>query len=179
MKKVAIVIGHNSRSGGATSPYLEQSEYQYFKDVADIVNKFNDNIDIYSRNYHKSYLQEMKEVSDRINQKKYDYVIELHFNSAGNSSANGCEALIYHSNTKAQVIAKSLLNDFSRAYDSKIRGTGIIKVDDIRGRGAGGIFQTRDTYILFEGFFGTNREAEKFKDKEKFAKFLVDFIERR
>ncbi len=47
MKKVALVIGHNPRGRGATSPYLEQTEYEYYRDITDIVNKLNDNIDIY------------------------------------------------------------------------------------------------------------------------------------
>ncbi|MBS9775687.1 MAG: N-acetylmuramoyl-L-alanine amidase [Fusobacterium sp.] len=177
-KKVALVIGHNSRSGGAISPYLEQSEYRYFKDVADIVNKLNDNIDIYCREPKSRYTEEMIPVIEELNKRNYSYILELHFNSVQDDTVQGCECLVYHTSTVGQKVAMEFLNSLSETYGIEIRKTPLIKISSSKQQGGFGICKTRDPYILVEPFFGSNKEAEKFKDKEKFAKFLVDFIER-
>ena len=43
-------------------------------------------------------------------------------------------------------------------------------------RGGYGICNTNCTYVLVEPFFGSNEEADKFKNIKEMAKFIVDFI---
>ena len=200
MKKFAIVIGHNPRGRGAYSEYLDLSEYEYWRNVCDEINKIDDSIDIYSRKPEQNYLQEMKPVVAEINKHNYELALELHFNAAS-SQANGCECLAYFKNEQAKKYAELFMKKLKAEYGSNIRKEwnklkekkivkngkeeiiektvetqGIILITDSKMRGGYGICNTNCTYVLVEPFFGTNEETNKFKDVKKMAKFIVDFI---
>ncbi len=86
--------------------------------------------------------------------------------------------MIHKRSKTGKKVALSFLKELNQEYGSEIRNNGLILVSSKKQRGGYGICKTFDPYILIEPFFGSNKEAEKFKDKEKFARFLVDFIER-
>lgn len=177
MKKVAIVIGHNPRGRGAYSPHLEQSEYEYYRDICGLINKLDDSIDIYSREPNDNYLAEMRPVVSELNKHNYEFIMELHFNAVVNQSVHGSECLVHYRSIKGHSVARNFLKALLEKYGGKLRGRdGLIKVENHKERGGFGICKTKDPYILIEPFFGTSEEAKKFRNKEKFAKFIVDFI---
>ncbi len=57
-----------------------------------------------------------------------------------------------------------------------IETKGLILITDSKMRGGYGICNTNCTYVLVEPFFGSNEEADKFKNIKEMAKFIVDFI---
>ena len=170
----ALVIGHNARSKGAYSSILGQSEYDYYSDIAKTISELVPTIDIYERKSDLNYVREMSKVIQSINLHNYDFVLELHFNSASTPNANGCEVLAHKNSHKGQKLSKLFLDALTKEYNLKNRG--IINIESSNQRGGYGISKTNCPYILIEPFFANNKEAEKFKDKEKFAKFLLKFI---
>ena len=200
MGKIALVIGHNPRGKGAYSPYLKLSEYEYWENVCDEVKKMEESIDIYSRKPEQNYIQEMKPIVTEINKHNYNFILELHFN-AGSPQAKGCECLIYFKNKEAKKLAESFMEKLKNKYGSNIRKEwnkvkeikinkdgkeeiiekvietkGLILITDSKMRGGYGICNTNCTYVLVEPFFGSNEEADKFKNIKEMAKFIVDFI---
>ncbi|MBR8750126.1 hypothetical protein IX317_001810 [Fusobacterium sp. DD29] len=170
----ALVIGHNQRSKGAYSHMLSQYEYDYYVDVANIINELDESIDVYLRKPSTGYSKEMRPVIDSINLNNYDFVLELHFNNVSDKRVNGALCLAHYKSVKGLKIAEEFLEKLCESYNLKNRG--IIKVKSSSDRGGFGICKTCCPYVLIEPFFGNNQEAEKFKNKERFAKFIVDFI---
>ena len=67
MDKVALIIGHNSRSKGAYSIILG-SEYTYWKRIAEKIKTVIPQIvDVYERKANKCYTKEMNEIRMIIN----------------------------------------------------------------------------------------------------------------
>ena len=189
MKKVALVIGHNLRSQGAYSKKLNKTEYEYWKSIAEKISSEIDVVDVYERKSDCSYAREMREVLKQINSKNYDYILELHFNSASSKKAKGSECLCFWRNKKGQEKAarfmEMLKEDFeipTRRKWNKINGEiieteGILLVQNSKVRGGYGICNSKGTYILLEPFFASNpEESGKFKDKNLVANFFAKFI---
>ena len=174
MKKVALIVGHNEVSKGAFSPYLKSYEFDYWKEIA-MRKKKKTGIDVFTREYNKSYTNEMKQVLDKVHASgKYDLVIELHFNSVDNYNVNGAEILVYK-NSKCVHVANVILNNMCKEFDLKNRG--LKKISSVAERGGFGIMRCKYPYILIEPFFGSNvDDSEKFKNKEKVVNFLSNFI---
>ncbi|MBR8701488.1 MULTISPECIES: N-acetylmuramoyl-L-alanine amidase [unclassified Fusobacterium] len=175
MEKVALVVGHNERSKGAYSTVLNESEFDYYKEIATLINQMDESIDIYIRKPNTSYTREMSQVINSINLHTYKYVFELHFNNVTDSKVNGALCLAYHNSTKGLSIAKEFLERLCKEYNLKNKG--IVKIKSSNERGGFGICKTNCPYVLIEPFFGNNMEANKFVDKEKFANFLLKFIQ--
>src|SRR5699024_1463291 len=95
MKTAAVIIGHDKFSPGAYSKYLHASEYMYNSEVASYLGGI---ADVYKRPLGGGYTTQMRQIAEILNPKNYDLVVELHFNSFKNSSANGCEAIVYPGN---------------------------------------------------------------------------------
>ncbi|MBR8700223.1 hypothetical protein IX317_000473 [Fusobacterium sp. DD29] len=170
----ALVIGHNELSKGAYSTVLRQYEYDYYTDIANMISQLDNSIDIYIRKPAGGYTREMTPVVNSINKHKYDFVLELHFNNVADKKVNGALCLAHHGSAGGQKVATEFLEKLCDEYG--LRNKGIIKIKDSNERGGFGICKTCCPYVLIEPFFGNNQEAEKFKNKERFAKFIVDFI---
>lgn len=175
MKKVALIIGHNKRSKGAFSMVVG-SEYDYWKLIAERIKyKIPEIVDIYEREPNQNYVREMNKVLVELNKHNYEYCLELHFNSALDSKANGCECLIYKGNEKAKELSTNFLARLQHKFNSKYRG--VIEVSDSKSRGGYGICNSKDTYILTEAFFGSNvDEALKFSIFNDVVELFVNFI---
>ena len=202
--KVALVIGHNKRSKGAYSTIVG-SEYDYWKRITEkIKTEIPLMVDIYERKPNQYYTREMFEVLEELNKNDYKFCMELHFNAADNSQANGCECLLYYKNNKAKELATDFMARLQNKFDSKIRTKenvikvtmhekridgktweeerkettrGLILVQDSKTRGGYGICKSKDTYILVEPFFGTNNEeALKFSVEKDVVDLFVNFI---
>ena len=201
MKKVALIIGHNKRSKGAYSTIVG-SEYDYWKRIADkIKSEIPEFVDVYERKPNKAYILEMNEVLNELNKIDYKFCIELHFNSAENTQANGCECLVYCKNKKAKELAINFMARLQNKFGSKIRAKentlkeikvvngkelttekkettrGLILIQDSKTRGGYGICKSKDTYILVEPFFGSNNdESLKFSVEKDVVDLFVNFI---
>ena len=178
MDKVALIIGHNSRSKGAYSIILG-SEYTYWKRIAEKIKTVIPQIvDVYERKANKCYTKEMNEVLEELNKNDYKFCIELHFNSALNRNANGCECLVYYKNNNAKELATNFMARLQNVFGSKIRNNhGIIEIQDSKTRGGYGICNSKDTYILVEPFFGSNQdESLKFSVEKDVVDLFVNFI---
>ncbi|PHI04384.1 N-acetylmuramoyl-L-alanine amidase [Fusobacterium polymorphum] len=199
--KIALIIGHNARSKGAYSGILG-SEYDYWKRIAEkIKTEIPAMIDIYERKPNKAYIPEMNEVLKDLNKNDYKFCIELHFNSAGNGQANGCECLVYYGNNKAKELATDFMARLQNKFGNKIRTKentlkeikvvngkelttekkettrGLILIQDSKTRGGYGICKSKDTYILVEPFFGSNNdESLKFSVEKDVVDLFVKFI---
>nr|DAY42653.1 MAG TPA: Cell wall hydrolase autolysin [Caudoviricetes sp.] len=176
--KVALVIGHNQRSKGAYSQIVG-SEYDYWKRIAEkIKGEIPEFVDVYERKANKAYILEMNEVLNELNKINYKFCIELHFNSAENTQANGCECLVYYKNNEAKELATNFMAKLQNIFGSKIRGNhGIIEIQDSKTRGGYGICNSKDTYILVEPFFGSNNdESLKFSVEKDVVDLFVNFI---
>lgn len=199
--KVALVVGHNPRSKGAYSKILG-SEYDYWKNIAyKIKERMPQLVDIYERKQNNNYTTEMNEVLKELNKKDYDFCLDLHFNSALSEQANGCECLVYYKNEKAKNLATDFMARLQNKFESKIRTRenilkeikivddkeittekkevtrGLILIQDSKTRGAYGICNSKDTYILVEPFFGSNfNEALKFSIVSDVVDLFVEFI---
>ena len=177
MGRVAIVIGHNKKVKGAYSKYLKISEWDFYKDISEKIREMDTagNVDIYFRNYHGSYSQEMRELTNKLNRKDYKLIIELHFNSSSNPLAYGAEVLLFHSSKKGIKESVRFLNNLREEYENRIRG--LVPVTKATQRGGMGICNTKAPYILIEPFFASNRvDAEKFEDRNKLARFIYNFL---
>lgn len=170
---VAIVVGHNVANKGAYSKKLELAEYDYWLEVAKHLKTLG--YDIYTRDPITSYSIQMQSLCNKLNSKPYDLIIELHFNGAGSSRANGVECLAHHKSTKGLAYAQKFCEMAQAKFYIKNRG--VVKIQKETDRGAYGIFHTKAPYILTELFFGSNDECLFFKDTKKVAEFYHEFIE--
>ena len=178
MDKVALIIGHNSRSKGAYSIILG-SEYTYWKRITEKIKTVIPQIvDVYERKANKCYTKEMNEVLEELNKNDYNFCLELHFNSSLNRNANGCECLVYWKNEKAKKLATNFMARLQNVFGSKIRGIhGIIEIQDSKTRGGYGICNSKDTYILVEPFFGSNQdESLRFSIEKDVTDLFINFI---
>lgn len=164
MGKIAIVVGHRKNKKGAYSQFLGQSEYDFngkvashLIDVADII--FRPDIPFASESYMR------KKVLEQINDKNYDLVIELHFNSFHDKRANGVTALHYITNSETKCIAQKFVDAISEEFFIKKRD--LMPISSIKERGGQMIVKSEPNYILLEPFFGSNKEALKFRHNEK------------
>lgn len=177
MEKIALIIGHNSRSKGAYSTILGY-EYDYWKRIASkIKTEIPGMVDVYERKANRCYTKEMNEVLEELNKNDYKFCLELHFNAA-TQQANGCECLVYYKNNKAKELATNFMTRLQNKFNSKIRSNhGIIEIKDSNTRGGYGICKSKDTYILIEPFFGSNNdEALKFSVESDVVNLFVNFI---
>lgn len=200
--KVALIIGHNSRSKGAYSSIIG-SEYNYWKNIAEEIKyKIPGLVDVYEREASTNYVVEMNKVLRELNSKDYKFCLELHYNSALSKQANGCECLVFWKNEKAKKLAKDFMEKLKDKFGSRIRTKentlkvkkkdekgkdveekkkevtqGLILVQDSNTRGAYGICKSKDTYILAEPFFGSNdNESLKFSITSDVVDLFVEFI---
>jgi len=162
---VAVVVGHDTIEQGAFSNLLKQSEFAYNSEVAKLIG-----FDTYFRDTKGSYPTKMAELSKRINAKKYDLVIELHFNSF-NAIANGCEALFFQGSVKGQRFAEMFTARIVQEYGTKPRGA---KPRIAKDRGGLFLKSINAPCIILEPFFGDNKEALLFKCHSKYAEIIKD-----
>jgi len=156
--KVAICIGHNSRNKGAFSLYLNQSEFDYNTRIANLVKQQID-VEIFNRYKTTGYTKEIENLALRVNRKEFDLVVELHFNAAA-PTAEGYEALYFHTSTKGKEYAKSFCNAIGNEFGGVNRGAKPLSKDTDRGF----LFvqKMNAPALILEPFFGSNKEATKF-----------------
>lgn len=161
--KIAIIVGHRSKLQGAYSEYLRQTEYEFNKKVASYL---TDIADIHYRPDTPFTSEKYKrlQVLKAINQKRYDLVIELHFNAFHEPKAHGCTALHYITNKRTKKLARRYVYLMNKAF--KVRKRELISISSKTQRGGQMIIDSYADFVLLEPFFGSNIEALKFKGME-------------
>ncbi|MGL5962001.1 MAG: N-acetylmuramoyl-L-alanine amidase [Cetobacterium sp.] len=171
--KIALVVGHNTKSKGAYSEGLKLSEYDLFKQVADKVAEHLKGVDVYTRKDTGSYSKEMSNLLTEIHKTKYDLVIELHFN-AFNKVAEGVEVLYYSKSTKGKEWAEQINKIHNSLLGIKIRG--LIPISDNSKNGSYGIMKCKYPYILTESFFGDNPKDTAKVTVESLVECFIIFL---
>lgn len=167
--KIAVVIGHDKNSPGAYSSHLKISEYVYHTEVAMCLAGV---ADIYKRPLAKGYKTQMELLAKEINKKKYDLVVELHFNSF-NGTANGCETVGFKGNAFTEKIGKQYCDVVSKYFKTNNRGH---KFADVGGRGYWFLRLMSAPALILEPFFGDHPESLKFVDYNEYACVIRDWI---
>lgn len=175
--KVAIIIGHRSKSQGAYAPILNETEYQYMKKTAF---HLSDIADIYERSNTPmvSEAHRIHRLVKRVNAKNYDLVISLHFNAFSNPLAHGATALYYATNKRTKAIGEEFTSLMAENFCVKKRA--LIPITSIYDRGGIVISKCTADAILLEPFFGTNKDdANAFKgEHQTYANNIRSLIEK-
>jgi len=164
-RDIALVVGHDWISKGAKSSYIGKSEYNYNIEVAK-----KTGLDYFVHKPNSSYRRKMKATYGKLS--NYDLTIELHFNAAI-PQASGVECLYFHTNEEGKRFSKLFCDMVADEYGSRNRGAKPLSNSNQRGYWA--VASGIPTGLLVEPFFGTNLEANKFKDVCKYADLISEF----
>ena len=167
--KVAIIIGHDNNRPGAYSKLLKTSEYIYNSEVAAHLSCV---ADIYKRPLAGGYKTQMEILAKELNPKKYDLVVELHFNSF-NTKANGTETVGFKGNDYTKDIGNSFNEKISNHYQTINRGH---KTTDENGRGYWFLKLMNAPALILEPFFGDASESLKFADPAEYACVIKEWL---
>lgn len=171
--KVAIVVGHHEKSKGAYSDYFGMNEYDFYSRVASLLS----DVTIFKHDSSISgYTSRIKNTANRINQSDFDLVIELHFNSFSNPSANGCEALFYYKSAAGKLAAEKFSQKVNECTGIPLRNNGLKPLTK-GDRGFASVYYTKAPTILIEPFFGSNEEdCKMIGSVENMAQIITDFL---
>lgn len=158
MKKVAVVIGHNSKSQGAVRRDTGESEYKFNGRIADMMlanaELYPDvSFRVFRRKSGGGYSAEIDRVYAEVNKWSPNLSMELHFNANASDKANGCEMLSSGS-TKSAAFAKAVNASVVEAIGVSNRG---VKIRGKSDRGGRSLFAGRAPAILTEPFFGSSQ----------------------
>lgn len=174
---VAIVIGHTKRQKGACSPFGIPCEWDFNKKVASYL---EDIADIHYYNpYTIGYTRRVKELAKKLNKKNYKLIVELHYNAAGSSQANGTECLYYFKNRWTKELSQDFSKMFAEDFGTTIRGNnGAKALVNLKDRGFAAVYYPKAPAILVEPIFGSNRsDVNKIKGREQvYANTLRKFL---
>jgi hypothetical protein len=163
---IAVVIGHDYISKGAYSDYINEYEFDYNSAVAKITG-----LNTYTHSPSKSYTHKMQSTYRQLDQ--YSLTLEMHFNAAS-EGVQGVEALYYGGNVEGKRIAQLYCDLVAKEYGVRNRGAKPLSSDADRGFRA--VASGKATGLILEPFFGSNSDCKVFKDKERHAALMCDFI---
>ena len=107
--KILLVSGHGAGDPGACSSYgIEANETR--RVVSALKSQFgvyNIGVDIYPTD--RNAYEDVKNGRVQVNFANYDYVLEIHFNSSANSSANGVEVWVTNAEN-GTTVEQSIVN---------------------------------------------------------------------
>jgi N-acetylmuramoyl-L-alanine amidase len=114
----------------------------------------------------------MRLLAAELKPKKYDLIIELHFNAA-NKSAQGCETVSYPGNTFTQKLGEDFCKRISEKYCIRNRG---VKIGEDGGRGWGFLSLMPAPAIILEPFFGDQKDCIKFENEAVYADVIKQWL---
>ena len=153
-KKIALVVGHDSKRQGAFGS-SGISEYRFNSELIQAIRVQcqNLNIEVFYRDEKiKGYTKQMVDLHKRLDEANIDYAIELHFNGAGDSSIQGHEIL--YCSDKGKQLAKVLDEKFDKYLDNKDRDIKKVTKDD---RGGGFVCRGKSVCLIAEPFFSAHQ----------------------
>ncbi|WP_422375777.1 glucosaminidase domain-containing protein [Roseibium sp.] len=151
-KRVAVLIGHNSKSQGAYSDDMQVSEWVYNKRVyakmAALQGEYGIELKQFFRNKSSSYSKEIADAYSAIDAWSPEIIVELHFNSGG---GHGSEMLYWHTSASGKALASAVQNAVVEALGRPSRG---LKPRKDGERGSTSLQASIHPTILTEPFFG-------------------------
>lgn len=107
--KILLIAGHGAGDPGACSSYgIEATETRkVLTQLKYKLGSFNCSVDVYPTN--RNAYEDIRNGQCQVNFANYDYVFEIHFNSAANASANGVEIFITHAES-GYTVEQAVLN---------------------------------------------------------------------
>lgn len=152
--KIALVIGHNARSKGATRVTDGKAEYDWNGQLAEAIRALApDRYVIIRRPAGLSYTAEVRAAYGAVDAAGVAGSVELHFNAAADASATGTETLTSGSPGSVR-LADQVQHHMVRALGLRNRG---VKVRSRSDRGGESLFAGRPPAVLIEPYFGSNR----------------------
>lgn len=159
--KLAVVVGHNSKSPGASavSP-IGQSEFDFNNTVADSMvaeaSHYNLQVKRFNRVASGSYSSEIADVYALVKEWGADVAVELHFNSL-NGESTGTEVLHAVNAVRSRSLALKLVGTISDVLGLKIRHGDGLKPCVPNDRGYASLVALSIPTVLVEPFFGSNK----------------------
>jgi N-acetylmuramoyl-L-alanine amidase len=176
MYKLALVIGHTQQASGAYSEKYGK-EWNYNNKVTQLVKSKLANkvqVDIFTHEtYAFGYTQMQRNTAKKINNKGYLFSLELHFNSANNTSVDGCEAFYFHKSEKGKQLATLFCDIVSSGF--KINNRGAKPLFSVNQDGYGFIVSQQPPAVLLEPFFGSFKGNTKYTE-DQYSNLLVQFL---
>ena len=148
MKKVALVVGHKEKSPGTCNEQSNICEFEFNKQLVTRISAI-----INSRcKVEIVYRDKYKDLPEKINKLKPDFVICFHCN-AYNTRSTGIETLYYHKSKTGKKIASIFQDNIIKALGLRDRG---VKGKSSEQRGGYVLKETKAPCILLEPFFIDN-----------------------
>lgn len=170
--RVLVSAGHtlNDIGSGAVGFINESQENRVLaKFVVEYLKKLGQEVDYHEVNSGSDYIEKQ---AKKANSKNYDLVVQIHFNSSDNATANGTE-VIYRS-SKGKVFAQKVQDKLKTEFrDRKIKHD----INDLK-RDLGWLRLTKPPAILIETCFVSNKaDTDKYtSNREKIAKLIAEGI---
>ncbi len=150
--KVALIVGHKSRSPGAGNSARPVSEYGFNARLA---------VDIWEHFYYGLtpltveiiYRRTYASLPGDVNATKPDFAVAMHANASVGHNATGTEVLYYHRSDAGAKVAAVFQDEFLKALGLRDRG---IKPVDSEGRGGSLLKQVACPIVICEPFFIDN-----------------------
>jgi N-acetylmuramoyl-L-alanine amidase len=153
VSKIAIVVGHNSRSQGAVRILDGRTEFDWNSDLAQLIKSHdNRNVKIFYRRAGFGYSKEIDTVYAETDTWGADVTVELHFNASANENVRGCEML--SSGTSGSLeLSNNMQNRVQRVMGNPDRGVKRVSRSD---RGGRSLWAGKAPAVLIEPYFGSN-----------------------
>ena len=171
--KLLISAGHtlNPNKGCGAVGFINESQENRVlaKFVVEYLKKLGHKVDYHEVNSGSDYVEQQ---AKKANSKNYDVVVQIHFNSSDNATANGTE-VIYRS-SKGKVFAQRVQDKLKTEFkDRKIKHD----INELK-RDLGWLRLTKSPAILIETCFVSNKsDADKYtSNREKIAKLIAEGI---
>ena len=170
--RLLISAGHTltGKGTGAVGFINESQENRVLaKFITKYLEKLGHEVDDHEVNSGSDYIEQQ---AKKANSKNYDLVVQIHFNSSDNATANGTE-VIYRS-SKGKVFAQKVQDKLKTEFkDRKIKHD----INDLK-RDLGWLRLTNSPAILIETCFVSNKsDTDKYISiREKIAKLIAEGI---
>ena len=163
-QRLVLCVGHSrDKDRGAVGWNGVTSEWTYNRNLAHFINLYlDDHIDVTIIDKYKgnSYTEAMANLKTSVDALDALLVVELHFNAFKSPTANGYEALYWHSSKKGKQAADSFIQTMEEAFPHNLnRGPKAIK--NHKERGARFLRMLKAPCVILEPFFGTNQREWK------------------
>src|SRR5699024_731725 len=168
--KILVSAGHTitGKGTGAVGFINESQENRVLaKYMVNYLKKLGHEVDYHEVNSGSDYISQQ---AKKANEKKYDVVVQIHFNHSDDATANGTE-VIYRS-SKGKVFAQRVQDKLKTEFkDRKIKHD----INDLK-RDLGWLRLTNDPAILIETCFVSNKaDTDKYtSNREKIAKLIEE-----
>lgn len=159
---VAICVGHsrkiNGRTEGGAVSVGRVSEHQFNRElagwIADNLQNAGIRVNVISEYEGTGYTSAQKWVASQLKEDGTNLALELHFNCADATTAQGHEWLFWSSSTNGKRLATKLDEEMRKAFpEIKARGVKPLKPGD---RGAEFVKLTPCPAVICEPFFGSS-----------------------